>query len=110
MSDTALCDAISEMEQGLVDARLGGQIVKKRVALQGRGKRGGARVICATNLGSRWFFLYGFAKYERSNIERAELRSLQEVAKVLLALDDQQIATAVRFGELVEICHGNTDT
>lgn len=36
----ALCKAIEEMERGLVDAKLGGGIVKKRIALPGRGKRG----------------------------------------------------------------------
>lgn len=43
LTDDALCDAVSEMAQGLVDADLGGHVVKKRVALPGQGKRGGAR-------------------------------------------------------------------
>jgi hypothetical protein len=43
-------------------ADLGGGIVKKRVGLAGRGKRGGARTLVATNKGNRWFFVYGFEK------------------------------------------------
>jgi hypothetical protein len=31
------------MNDGLWDANLGGEVYKKRVALSGRGKRGGAR-------------------------------------------------------------------
>lgn len=42
LSDSALCVAVAEMEQGLIDADLGGGVVKKRVALPGRGKSGGA--------------------------------------------------------------------
>jgi hypothetical protein len=62
LSDQDLCKAVSEMEQGLIDAHLGGYVVKKRVALAGRGKRGGARTLVATNLEDRCFFLFGFEK------------------------------------------------
>ncbi|MFY9138571.1 MAG: type II toxin-antitoxin system RelE/ParE family toxin, partial [Zwartia sp.] len=33
------------MTHGLIDADLGGGILKKRVGLSGRGKRGGARTL-----------------------------------------------------------------
>jgi len=35
LTDKALCTAVSEMESGLIDADLGGGVVKKRVALPG---------------------------------------------------------------------------
>lgn len=56
LSDDALFAAVVEMAQGLIDADLGGGVVKKRVGLSGRGKRGGARTLIATNKGNRWFF------------------------------------------------------
>ncbi len=62
LTDDDLCQAVTEMVAGLIDADLGGHVVKKRVALAGRGKRGGARTIVATNLADRWFFLFGFGK------------------------------------------------
>jgi hypothetical protein len=65
MTDRALWAAILEMAEGLIDADLGGHVVKKRVALHGQGKRGGARTIVATKLAGRWFFLYGFRKNDR---------------------------------------------
>lgn len=107
LSDSMLCKAVSEMESGLIDADLGGYVLKKRVALPGRGKRGGARTIVATNLENRWFFLYGFGKNERANIDKSELRLFQEVAAELLGLDDRQIAVALSAGEIEEVCHGN---
>ena len=94
-------------ESGLIDADLGGHVVKKRVALPGQGKRGGARTIVATILAERWFFLYGFSENERSNIDKDELRALQEVAKELLGFDDRQLGIAVRAGEIVEVFDGN---
>src|SRR5690554_5415816 len=93
LTDSALCAAVEEMSQGLIDADLGGDVVKKRVALSGQGKRGGARIIVATKMAGRWFFLYGFSKSERSNIDKDELRVLQEVAKELLGFNDRQLAT-----------------
>lgn len=36
-----------EMERGLIDADLGGHVVKKRVAIGGRGKSGGVRTLLA---------------------------------------------------------------
>ena len=84
--------------------------MKKRVALSGQGKRGGARTIVATKMAERWFFLYGFSKSERSNIDRDELRVLQEVAKELLAFDDRQLAIALDAGEILEICDGDDKT
>ena len=105
LSDAALCVAVQEMCEGLIDADLGSDIVKKRVALPGYGKRGGARTIVATKMAGRWFFLYGFSKNERSNIDKDELRALQEVASELLSFDDQQLTTALDAGEIVEICN-----
>ncbi|HLS57186.1 MAG TPA: type II toxin-antitoxin system RelE/ParE family toxin [Zeimonas sp.] len=43
LSDRALCRALQEMASGLIDADLGGGLVKKRIQLAGRGKRRGAR-------------------------------------------------------------------
>lgn len=56
LSDHALCVAVIEMAQGLIDADLGGGVVKKRIGMAGRGKSGGARTLIATNRGNKWFF------------------------------------------------------
>ena len=73
LSDKALYSAVIEMTHGLIDADLGGGILKKRVGLSGRGKRGGARTLVATNKGNRWIFVYGFEKNDRANIADGEL-------------------------------------
>ena len=107
LTDDALCNAVSEMAQGLIDADLGGHIVKKRIALPGKGKSGGARTIVATKLVDRWFFLYGFGKNERANIDNDELKMFQEVAKEFLEFNDSQLETALTAGEILEICNDN---
>jgi len=105
LTDAALCEAVAEMAQGLIDADLGGGVVKKRVGLAGRGKRGGARTLVATNKGSRWFFVYGFEKNDRANIAHDELDALQAIAAQLLATTGAQLDRAVEDGSLQEICH-----
>ena len=103
LTDTVLRQAVAEMAQGLVDADLGGGLLKKRVPLPGRGRRSGARVIVAARRGSHWFFVYGYAKNERDDLTRVELRALRELARDLLDLDSRALAAAVRSGALIEV-------
>lgn len=105
LTDAALCNAVAEMSQGLIDGDLGGSVVKKRVGLAGRGKRGGARTLIATNKGNRWFFVYGFEKNDRANITDDELAALQDIAHALLNRTSQQLDLATEDGSLQEICH-----
>jgi len=110
LADDMLCRAVSEMMQGLVDGDLGGNLLKKRISLSGRGKRGGGRTIVATNHCDRWFFLYGFEKNERANIGKKEIKALRELAAQYLAFDDKQIEWAVRSGKLLEVYDEDSKT
>jgi hypothetical protein len=68
LTESALCLAVAEMSNGLIDADMGGGVLKKRVAMPGRGKSASARTLLATNRASRWFFVFGFEKNERANV------------------------------------------
>jgi hypothetical protein len=105
LTEATLCAAVAEMAAGLVDADLGGGVLKKRVALPGRGKSGGTRTLVATNKGSRWFFVFGFEKSERANIGSKELDAVQQLAVDLLRLSSSQLDEQVARGALKEICH-----
>lgn len=83
---------------------------KKTYCLAWPGKSGGARTIVATNRGDRWFFMYGFEKNERANIDKDELKFFQEVAKELLGFSEPQLAAALTAGEIMEVCDGNGET
>lgn len=103
MTDTALSEAVEELTGGLVDADLGGHVYKKRVGLNGRGKRGGVRTLIAFRLEDNAFFLYGFAKNERANISTKELKALRLLAGELLGYTDKALNKAIRAGELIEV-------
>lgn len=103
LSDADLVAAVVEMNDGLWDANLGGQVYKKRVALAGRGKRGGARTLVAFRSHDRCFFIYGFAKNQRSNITAKETQALKRLAREFLGYSDEQLSDAVKHGALIEI-------
>jgi hypothetical protein len=103
LGDAALAMAVAEMERGLIDAQLGGQVVKKRVAFPGRGKRGSARTVVAFKQGDKAFFIYGFAKNERGNVNEKELQALKLLAKELLGYTATSLDKALRVGELIQI-------
>src|ERR1700750_1054848 len=94
VSDAALRSAVHEMRQGLYEADLGGGLLKKRVARSGEGKRGGFRTVVATNRRDRWFFLYGFAKNERADIDESEAAALKKVGDSLLKMSPASLAEA----------------
>jgi hypothetical protein len=103
LSSQVLCAAVAEIDQGLVDANLGGHVIKKRVALGGRGKSGGVRTLLAFKINDKAFFMYGFAKNQQSNITDKELKALKLLAAKLLAYDSSQLATAIAAQELYEV-------
>lgn len=103
LGDAALATAVTEMERGLIDAQLGAQVVKKRVAFPGRGKRGSARTVVAFKQCDKAFFIYGFAKNERGNVSEKELQALKLLAKELLGYTATSLDKALRVGELIEI-------
>jgi hypothetical protein len=106
LSDAVLRAAVREMQAGLIDADLGGGLIKKRVALPGRGKRGSARTLLATNRAERWIFVYGFEKNEKDNITTKELEALRLLAADLLRFSDEQVLAAMKRGFLVEVYDG----
>ena len=103
LTDSMLLVAVAEMERGLVDADLGGHVYKKRVALGGRGKSGGGRVVLVYRAGDVAFFVRGFAKKDQSNIGHGELAALKDLAKDLLSYSGQELNNAVKDGEFIEV-------
>lgn len=107
LSNEALRQAVQEMSDGLIDADLGGHVLKKRVALPGRGKRGSTRTLVATNRDDKWFFVFGFEKSERSNVTPDELAALQLMALDLLKLSAPQLTQLVAEGKIEDITDEN---
>jgi hypothetical protein len=104
LHDGRLCEAIERADRGAVDADLGGNLIKQRVARPGGGRSGGTRAVIAYRTSQRSVFLYGFAKNERDNIDDRELADLKKLARHYLTYTDAQLALAVQSKELRELC------
>jgi hypothetical protein len=103
ISDEVLCDAIDRAERGLIDADLGGGLIKQRVARPGQGRSGGHRTVIVWRAGQCSFFVYGFAKSGQADLTPKELEVYQRIAGLLLGYDDDAIKGAMAANELVEL-------
>ena len=109
LEDAALCEAVRRAGDGLVDADLGGGVIKQRVARSGGGRSGGFRVIVLFRKGELAFFVYGFAKSDRDNLRPDELATFRMLADEYLKLDRAGLAAAQRVGAIIEVkCNGET--
>jgi hypothetical protein len=103
ITDGVLCAAIVDASRGLIDADLGGGVVKLQIARQGGGKSGGFRTIILFQIGERAFFVHGFAKNEQDNIRDDELFAFKLLAAEMLAYGDAALAKAIGNGTLTEV-------
>jgi hypothetical protein len=91
LTDDALREAIARAEGGLVDADLGGGLIKQRVARPHQGRSGGFRTIIAYRRGEWAIFMHLFAKARQSNMGSVELETYQRLAKAYAELGDAEL-------------------
>jgi len=103
LTDEVLKAAVTEMENGLIDADLGGNVYKKRAAIDGQGKSGGLRTILAFKVRNKSFFMFGFAKNQQDNVNKKELKALKLMAKNLLGYSNKKLNNALNASELIEV-------
>ena len=87
----------------MIDADLGGGLIKQRVAREGGGKSGGYRTLVFFRHEERAIFAFGFAKSGKANLSAAELKVYKQAAKIVLALTQTQIDIEVREERLFEV-------
>lgn len=103
IEDAALRDAIYRAELGQIDADLGGGVIKQRLARSGKGKSGGYRTIIFYRQAHRAFFIYGFEKSQRSNINDAEKTAFKQAAQHVLSLSEAHLNELIEKGQFWEV-------
>ena len=103
IEDAALREAVHRAEKGQVDADLGGDVIKQRIARPGQGKSKGYRTIILFRRGDKAFFIYGFPKSQRANINEDEEEQFKEAAKHVLSLTEEQLSELLKRGDFVEV-------
>ena len=96
----ALRRAVREATAGLIDADLGGWLIKLRVARAGQGKRGGHRTIIACRVQDRAVFLLGFPKSAKDDLNPDERTVLARFGASWLRASEPDIESAIIDGEL----------
>jgi len=103
ISNAKLCEAIKEIEAGLIHADLGKNVFKQRVAREKQGKSGGYRLIILYKIGELAFFVHGFSKSEEKNISQAQEDKFKEIASLFLHLSDEEIDALCAMKEFIEV-------
>ena len=103
IADAALRDAVARADRGQIDADLGGEVIKQRIARPGQGRSKGYRTIILFRRGEKAFFVYGLSKSQRANIDDDEEQQFKEAAKHVLALREKQLAELVKRGDFTEV-------
>jgi hypothetical protein len=105
LPDSALWKAVEEAERGLIQADLGGGVIKQRIARPGGGKSGGFRTIILFRRVGKAFFVHGFAKNEQDTIRDDELAMFKLLAAELLGYNEVTLARVIASGFLTEVTH-----
>ena len=103
IADAALRDAADRADKGQIDADLGGEVIKQRIARPGQGRSKGYRTIVLFRRGAKAFFVYGFSKSQRANINADEAKQFKEAAKIVLSLTEIELTVRLKRGDFVEV-------
>ena len=94
---------MSRAEAGLIDADLGGGVIKQRVARTGQGKSKGFRTIILFRQRERAFFVYGFTKRDRASLRQDEEAAFKEAANHVLYLSDKRLEALIARDHFEEV-------
>ena len=103
IADDALVEAIDRADRGLVDADLGGGLLKLRIARPNESRSHGLRTLVAYVREGKAFFVYGFAKNDAANVSGPAERAFRVYGGELQGLDEAGVAANVARGRLREI-------
>lgn len=103
IGDAKLGEVVRDAEAGKIGADYGGGVIKQRIARPGEGKSGGYRSVILYRQGERAFFVYGFPKSERENLDKTEERAFKELAKITLAFSDDELRKLIKTGTYQEV-------
>ena len=74
ISDSDLIEAVERAGKGVIDADLGGGVIKQRIARQGQGRSGGYRSLIFFRRGERAFFMTALP---RTTEKTSQIKNLQ---------------------------------
>ena len=95
VTDEDCREAIRRAESGLIDATLGGGLIKQRIATGNRGAAKGSRAVVFYRRGELAVFLHVFPKSGKANLTKSELAVYLRLARVLEELTEAKLKELV---------------
>jgi hypothetical protein len=103
ITDETLFGTIEEFEKGLFEVNLGNYLYKKRIALAGKGKSGGARTILFYQQGRKLIFCHGFEKNQQSNLSSMEFKILNRLSDSYQRMPDEEVVKMIKSDRFFEV-------
>jgi hypothetical protein len=91
ISDEGCEEAIRRAEKGLIDAKLGGRLIKQRIPRGNQGAARGSRAVIFYKRGEIAVFLHMFPKSGKANLTKSELAVYLTLAQYLEKLTDAKL-------------------
>lgn len=103
IEDAILIAAVKRAEIGLIDADLGGGVIKQRLARKGQGKSGGYRIILLLKVSEMCFIVHGYPKKEKDNLTTKEEKAFKEMAKHMLNMSTPHLLKLIQNRDIIEV-------
>ena len=103
IADADLWKAARLANEGVIDANLGGGVIKQRIARAGEGKSGGSRSIILFKKNDRAVYVHGFEKKDVANIRPDELEAFRKYAELYLGYTKAEMAQFIEAGALFQV-------
>ncbi len=103
VSDNSLLKTINNLSNNLGTVELGGGLYKIRTPKIGQGKSGGFRTIVVFKEDEIVVFVYGFAKTDKDNLDKEELKYFKILAKDLLNIRKQEYIKLEKQGSFISL-------
>lgn len=91
VTDENCKEAIERAERGLIDADLGGGLIKQRIPRSNQGAARGLRSVIFYKRGDVAVFLHIFPKSNKANLTNSELAAYEKLAQSLEKLTEAQL-------------------
>jgi hypothetical protein len=91
VTDEGCREAVRRAESGLIDADLGGGLIKQRIATGNRGAAKGSRAVVFYKRRKLAVFLHIFPKSRKANLTKSELNGYLKLARYLEELTEAKL-------------------
>ena len=103
LNNETLKSAALEIMEGKVEGNLGHHLFKKRIGINGHGKRGAVRAIVFYQIDNKLIYAHGFMKKDKAALTDIEFNAFKLLANIFLDMTEAQYVVSLKNGDFEEI-------